>query len=185
MGCGGVTIAMEFGIPNAVRHLETRAGLTPAGLLALACAGYAVCGGRDAGPGAGFSDEDFRQAGAQVVCSAAAVYGRSDVVLKATRPTDQEYPLFRSEQTISCFLHLSVASADLIEALEDRKTTTIACEIAQEKDGLQPMLLPMSEVAERQAPIIAGQLLVSPRPHSRVCLVDRGPNGHCRRCNDA
>ncbi len=184
MGCGGVTITMEFGIPKEVRHLEMRAGLTPAGLLALGRAGYAICGGRDTGAGAGFSDKDYRRAGAPVVCSA-AVYGQSDVVLKVTRPTDQEYPLFRSEQTISCFLHLSVASADLIEALEDRMTTAIACETAQEEDGLRAMLLPMSEVPERQALIIPGQLLMSPRPHSRVCLVDRGPHGHCRRCNDA
>jgi alanine dehydrogenase len=111
---------MEFGIPKEVRDLETRVGLTPAGILALVRAGHIVYIERNAGASAGFSDEDFRRAGAQIVYSAAEAYGRADVVVKVTRPTTQEYALFRNEQTIFSFLHLSVASPDLLEALAER-----------------------------------------------------------------
>jgi alanine dehydrogenase len=172
MGCGGVTIAMEFGIPKEVQDLEMRAGC-------------AICGGRDTDAGASSSDGDFRQADAQVVPSAADVYGQPDVVLNVTRSTDQEYPLFRSEQTSFCFLHLPVESADLIEAREERKITAIAYSVVQEDDGLQRGLLPMNEFAEHRAPMLAGQLLVSACLPSQVRLVDRGPNGDCCRCNDA
>jgi alanine dehydrogenase len=156
---------MEFGVPKEVRDLEMRVGLTPAGVLALTRAGHIVYVERGAGAGAGFSDENYRQAGAQIVYSAEEAYGRADVVVKVTRPTAQEHELFRIRQIIFSFLHLSVASPDLLEALVEREVTAIAYEMIQEKDGLRPVLLPMSEVAGRLTPVIAGQLLMSTHLH--------------------
>lgn len=117
---------MEFGVPKEVRDLEMRVGLTPAGASALVRTGHTVYMERDAGAGAGFSDEDYRQAGPQIVYSAAEAYGRADVVVKVTRPTAQEHSRFRSGQAISSFLHLSVASPDLLEAPVEREITAIA-----------------------------------------------------------
>jgi alanine dehydrogenase len=152
---------MEFGVPREVRDLERRVGLTRAGVLALGRAGHTVYVERDAGAGAGFRDEDYRQAGAQIVYSAAEAYGRADVVVKVTRPAAQEHALFRSRQAIFSFLHLSVASPDLFEALVEREITAVAYEMIRDQDGLLPVLLPLSQVAGRLAPIIAGQLLTS------------------------
>ena len=72
-----------------------------------------------------------------------------------------EYRLFRPGQTIFSFLHLQVASPDLFEALVEREITAVAYEMIRDKDGFCPILLPMSEVAGRLAPIIAGQLLMN------------------------
>ena len=155
---------MEFGVPKEVRDLEMRVGLTPAGVLALVRAGHTVYVQRSAGAGAGFTDEDYRQAGAQIVYSAAEAYGRADVVVKVTRPAAQEHSLFRNGQVIFSFLHLPVASPDLLEALAGREITAIAYEMIRAKDGLLPVLFPMSEVAGRLTPVIAGQLLMSTQP---------------------
>jgi len=152
---------MEFGVPKEVRDLEMRVGLTPAGVLALARAGHTIYIERNAGAGAGFSDEDYRRAGAQIVYSAAEAYGRADVVVKVTRPAAQEHALFRPEQTIFSFLQLSTASPDLLEALVEREITAIAYEIIQEEDGRRPVLLPISQAAGRLTPIIVGQLLMN------------------------
>jgi alanine dehydrogenase len=73
----------------------------------------------------------------------------------------KEYRLFRPGQTIFSFLHLQVASPDLFEALQEQEITAIAYEMIRDKEGLFPILLPMSEVAGRLAPIIAGQLLMN------------------------
>ncbi len=172
---------MEFGVPKEVRDLELRVGLTPAGVLGLVRAKHSVYVERDAGAGAGFSDEDYRQAGAQIIYSAAEAYGRADMVVKVTRPTAEEHSLFRTGQTISCFLHLSVASPDLVEALVEREVTAVAYETIQEEDGLLPVLLPLSEVAGRLTPIIAGQLLMSThsqrRPMGRLSAGESGGRG--------
>ena len=152
---------MDFGVPREVRDLESRVGLTPAGVFTLTHAGHAVYVETSAGLGAGFSDEDYRQAGGQIVYSAQEAYGRADVVAKVTRPTADEHALFRPGQTILSFLHLPVSSPDLLEALTERQITAVSYELIEENDGTRPVLLPASIVAGRMAPIIAGRLLRS------------------------
>jgi len=152
---------MEFGVPREIRDLEMRVGLTPPGVLALTQAGHTVYVERDAGLGAGFTDEHYRQAGAQIVYSTAEAYGRADIVAKVARPTAAEHRLFRPGQIICSFLHLRVASPDLLNALTEREITAISYEELEEADGMRPVLLPASEVAGRLAPIIAGDLLRS------------------------
>ena len=152
---------MEFGIPKEVRDLESRVGLTPAGVSSLARHGHTVYVEQNAGVAAGFSDETYRTSGAQIVYSATEVYGRSDVIVKVTRPTADEHALFRSGQTLVAFLHLAVASPDFIEALTSSEITAIACEMIEQPNGVRPILVPMSEVAGRLAPFVAGQLLMT------------------------
>jgi alanine dehydrogenase len=154
---------MQFGVPKEVRDSETRVALTPAGILSLSRAGHSIYVERDAGLGAGFSDEEYRQAGAQIVYSAAEAYGRTDVVVKVARPTADEHSLFRTGQTIFSFLYLPVSSPDLLQACEEREITAIAYEMIQEDDGRLPVLLPTSQVAGRLAPTIAGRLLMTDR----------------------
>ena len=103
---------MEFGIPKEVRVLESRVGLTPAGVASLVRHGHSVYVEKDAGVGAGFNDETYRHSGAQIVYSAAEVYGRSDAVVKVTRPTAAEHALFQPGQILIAFLHMAVASPD-------------------------------------------------------------------------
>lgn len=153
-----------IGIPQEVRDLERRVGLTPAGVLAMKQAGHTIYVQTGAGAGAGFSDEAYRQAGAEIVYSAGEVYGRADILAKVTRPCAQEHTLFRPGQTIFSFLHLSVASPDLRQALEGHAITAVAYEMIEDTNGNRPVLRPASEVAGRMAPLIAGQLLSSYQP---------------------
>lgn len=150
-----------FGIPREVRDLEMRVGLTPAGVLALTQAGHTVYVEKNAGLGAGFRDEDYQQSGATIVYNVAEIYGRSHIITKITRPTAKEHSLFQTGQVIFSFLHLSVASADLLQALQAQAVTAVAYEMIEEADGRRPVLLSASEVAGRMAPLIAGQLLRS------------------------
>lgn len=154
---------MEFGVPKEVRDLEMRVGLAPSGVLSLVKAGHTVYVESKAGLGAGFSDEVYREAGANVVYSASEVYGRSDVIAKLSRPTREEHRLFRPGQTIFSFLHLPVASPDLFEALVEREITAVAYEMIEEDGGESPVLVSAGQVAGRFAPTIAGQLLRSDR----------------------
>jgi len=154
---------MEFGIPKVVRDFksEARVGLTPGGVNGLVRAGHVVYVEKGAGEGAGFKEEEYRQNGAHIVYSAAEVYGRSDIVVKVARPMKQEHRLFRPGQMICSFLHLQSASPDLFEALVEREITAIAYEMIRDRDGYRPIMLPMSEIAGRLAPVIAGQFLMN------------------------
>ncbi len=152
---------MNFGVPKEVRPLEYRVGLTPASVHALVKAGHQVFVEQGAGLSAGFRDRDYQAVGGSIVYSAAEAYGRADVVVKVTRPTEAEYERFRPGQVLMAFLHAAVASPDLLQAFREQRLTAIAYETIEASDGTLPVLLPTSEVAGRMAPIIAGQLLES------------------------
>ncbi|NOX38260.1 MAG: alanine dehydrogenase [Calditrichaeota bacterium] len=152
---------MNFGVPKEVRPFEFRVGMTPAAADAVIRAGHQVYIEKGAGDGAGFHDQDYLDVGAHIVYSAHEAYGRADVVVKVSRPTEDEYRYFIKGQTIMSFLNLSVASPDLLEALKANQITAIAYETIQSDNGTLPVLLPTSEVAGRMAPIIAGRLMES------------------------
>ena len=161
---------MNFGVPKEVRESEYRVGLTPAGVRTLSDAGHRVYIERNAGAGAGFTDDNFRAQGGEIVYSADEVYGRADVITKVTRLTSDEHRLLRDGQAVLSFMHLAVASPDLLEALRAKSITAIAYEMIEARDGSHPVLFASSQVAGRMAPIIAGELLSSTRGGRGILL---------------
>lgn len=161
---------MNFGVPKEVRPFELRVGLTPAGVYGLTQAGHTVFVERDAGAAASFDDNEYRAVGGQVVYSADEVWGRAEVIAKVLRVTEREYPLLNSAQTVLSFFHLAVASRDLPQALRQAQVTAIAYETIQTDDGHLPVLMPLSQVAGRHAPVIAGELLESSRGGRGILL---------------
>ncbi len=152
---------MNIGIPREMRPLEKRVGLTPPAVDSLVRAGHTVVVEHDAGLQAGFKDEDYRAVGAQIVYSHKEACGRSDMVVKIGRPMEEEYPCFHHHQIIMSYLHLAVASPDLLEVFEKQEITAIGYETIQTDENRLPVLEATSEVAGRMAPIIAGELLDS------------------------
>ncbi|MFN2187701.1 MAG: alanine dehydrogenase, partial [Candidatus Promineifilaceae bacterium] len=58
-------------------------------------------------------------------------------------------------------LHLSVSSPDLLEVFGEQNITAVAYETIQDENGVLPVLVPMSELAGRLAPTVAGELLMT------------------------
>src|SRR4030067_166605 len=87
-----------------------------------------------------------RRVGPPVGSSAGEVWRRAAVVVKVSRPTADEHAFFAG-QTLFAFLHLSVASPDLLSALQAREMTAIAAAMIQADDGTLPLLPPTSDVA--------------------------------------
>lgn len=152
---------MNFGIPKEVRPFENRVGLVPAAVDSLARVGHTVFVEHNAGLKAGFTDEEYEAAGAQRVYTASEAYGRAEIVVKISRPTDEEYHTFVPKQTILSFLHLAVASSDLLSTLRKEEITAIGCETIETLENELPILQTTSDIAGRMAPTIAGDLLGS------------------------
>ena len=100
---------MNIGVPRERRTMEYRVGLTPAGIELLAHEGHTCYVEREAGLGAGFSDYDYERAGARIVYTPDEVFGRADLLLKVTRPTDEEMEWVPEGQILAGFLHLASA----------------------------------------------------------------------------
>jgi alanine dehydrogenase len=128
----------------------------------LAARGHQVLVENNAGAGAGFSDADYRAAGATIVPVAAEVFGAADLIVKVKEPLAIERKRLRRGQTIFTYLHLA-PDREQTEELISAGVTAIAYETVTDADGKLPLLAPMSEVAGRMAPQVGAQYLE--RPH--------------------
>jgi len=150
---------MNIGVPRERRPSEYRVGLSPAGVQLLAQDGHTCYVESKAGIGAGFTDEEFQNAGARIVYSGEEAYGRADLVLKAARPTDQELAWFVPGQALAGLLHLPAARPDKVEALIKNEMTAIAYDQIQRDDGTLPVLKPLSQIGGKMAVHVSAQLL--------------------------
>lgn len=141
---------MIIGVPKEIKDHEYRVSLTPDGAAALHKAGHPVWIEPSAGLGSGFTDEEYRRAGATIASSKAEVFQQADLILKVKEPLLSECALFRPGQILFTYLHLA-SLPELTKALLDTKITAIAYETTVARDGSLPMLRPMSEIAGRMS----------------------------------
>lgn len=150
---------MNIGIPKERRPFEYRVGLSPAGVEILSQMGNQVWVEHEAGVGAGFSDQEYEQAGARLVYSGEEVYGRADMLLKMARPLKEELNWIRPGSSLVGALHLASARQDKLDVLLEKKVTAIAYEQIMLPDGSRPVLRPFSQMCGSMAPFIAARCL--------------------------
>ena len=78
---------MKIGVPKEIKNNEFRVGLTPGAVSAFNQAGHEVLVERGAGLGSGFPDEEYLQAGAQILDDPKDVW-QSQMVGKVKDPLD-------------------------------------------------------------------------------------------------
>ncbi len=161
---------MDIGIPRERRNYDYRVGLTPAGVELLTAEGHACYFEAGAGLGAGFSDEDYQKAGGCCVYSGEEVYRRADLVVKVARPTVEEFEWMREGQIVMGFLNLASAQRDKVQMLLTKNITAIAYEMVRTADGNLPILAPISQLAGRMLPQIAGTFLQNDRGGKGILL---------------
>lgn len=150
---------MNIGVPKERRPFEYRVGITPQAIEELTKLGHVCYIEHQAGLGAGFTDQDYEQAGARIAYSSQEVFGRADLLLKVSRPLQEELEWIRPETVLAGLLHLTSARQDKVEILLKNKITAIAYEQIQLPDGSLPVLRPMSQIGGRMAAQIAATLL--------------------------
>jgi alanine dehydrogenase len=148
-----------IGVPKEIKDNEYRIALTPSGALALNEAGHEVMVERGAGVGSGFSDSDFKAAGARIISTAEEIYSLAEMITKVKEPLSSEYRFLRAGQIVFTFFHLAAERA-LFEAVLKSKITAIAYETIEEPGGKVPILEPMSEVAGKLATQVGAHCLL-------------------------
>ena len=177
---------MVIGVPKEVKDHESRVGVTPAGVHALVNAGHKVLVETNAGALSAFPDDDYQNAGAEIVGSAYDTWRLAEMVVKVKEPTEKEYKHFREGLVLFTYLHLAPLQ-ELTQALVDRKVTGIAYETVRDRAGTLPLLTPMSEVAGRMSVQVGATFLekehggrgvllggVPGTPPGKVCIIGGG-----------
>jgi len=159
---------MIVGVPKEVKVHESRVAITPEGVSEFVQAGHSVIIEDGAGVGSAITNEDFIQAGANILSTAADVWQVADLILKVKEPIPSEYANLRRGQILFTYLHLA-ASKSCTDALVASGVTAIAYETV-EVNGTLPLLAPMSEVAGRLATQVGATALQKPHGGRGVLL---------------
>jgi len=180
---------MIIGVPKEIKDNESRVGITPVGVKALSEAGHKVLVETQAGAQSGFPDDEYQNAGAEIVGEAGHIWGISEMVVKVKEPIEPEYPYFRQGLVLFTYLHLAPVP-DLTSKLLDSKVIGIAYETVRDRQGTLPLLTPMSEIAGRMSVQVGASYLERERggrgillggvpgvPTAHVCIVGGGVVG--------
>jgi alanine dehydrogenase len=180
---------MIIGVPKEVKDHESRVGVTPAGVKALVEAGHKVLVEQKAGVLSAMPDEEYQNAGAEIVGSAHDVWRLADMVVKVKEPIESEYRHFREGLVLFTYLHLAPIEG-LTNALLEKKVTGIAYETVRDRFGALPLLTPMSEVAGRLSVQVGAEYLTKEHggrglllggvpgvPPANVCIIGGGVVG--------
>ncbi len=141
---------MIIGCPKEIKNNENRVALTPGGALELVRRGHTVLVQTNAGVNSGYTDEEYVEAGAEIVADIESVYGRAETIVKVKEPIESEYPLIRENQLVFTYFHFA-SSQPLTEAMVKSKAICLAYETVEGPNGSLPLLIPMSEVAGRMS----------------------------------
>ena len=139
---------MIVGTTKELKNHEYRVGLTPDNCADYAAHGHTVLVETGAGLGAGFTDEEYRAAGARVLDTAAEVFARADMIVKVKEPEPCEYAYLREGQILFTYLHLA-ANPEFAGRLLKQGVKAVAYETITDPMGNLPCLRPMSQIAGR------------------------------------
>ena len=153
---------MIIGVPKEIKNNENRVSMTPAGVKELVAHGHKVYVQHTAGEGSGFSDDEYKAAGAEILPTIADVYAIAEMIVKVKEPIAEEYPLVRKGQLLFTYFHFASDEA-LTKAMLQSGATCIAYETVRSKQGTLPLLVPMSEVAGRMSVQEGARFLEKPQ----------------------
>lgn len=141
---------MIIGIPKEIKNNENRVSLTPGGAKELIKAGHTIFVQHTAGENSGFTDEEYVEAGANILSQIEDVYAIAEMIVKVKEPIELEYRLIKPDQIVFTYFHFA-SEKELTFAMIKSGAICIAYETVENKDRSLPLLIPMSEIAGRMS----------------------------------
>lgn len=149
---------MIIGCPKEIKPQEFRVGITPNATREAVAHGHKVIVETNAGAGAGFDNDQYIAAGAQIADTAEEVFATADMIVKVKEPQPGERKMLREGQLLYTYLHLAPDPEQTHDLLASG-CTAIAYETVTDSAGGLPLLAPMSEVAGKLAPQVGSWTL--------------------------
>ena len=128
---------MKISVPKETIHGETRVAATPQSVKELIKAGYKVNIETGAGTSSFISDDDFKNAGANIVSSTNELYKDSDIIIKVAAPTSDEIELMPKNSILVSFFQPSI-ELEKVKSISSKKIT-----------GLSMHLVPRTTLAQK------------------------------------
>jgi NAD(P) transhydrogenase subunit alpha len=151
------------GVPTETAPAETRVALIPPAAAALVDDGHQVVVASEAGAGANWTDDEYRDAGCEVVDDREAVFDRADLLAQvrtlAAAPGD-DLDAYRGDQVVVGLVGPYDLDGEL-DALADRGVTAFALELMPRISRAQSMdaLSSMASIGGYKSAIVAAEAL--------------------------
>ena len=152
---------LTIGIPKETAWLENRISLVPDAVSQLLKSGHRVLVENNAGAASHYPDNEYSEAGAEIVYESAMIF-QCDVIIKVAPPTTQEIEMLRGKQVLLSSLNLAGLTEAHFRQLAAKKVTALAYEYMKDRDGNFPVIRAMSEIAGNTSILIAAEYLSHP-----------------------
>ena len=181
-------MASQIIIPKETFQGERRVAASPETVRGLCSLGYEVAIEQGAGEAANFSDEAYREQGAEIVADADTLWKKGDIVLKVRAPSLAETEQMKSGATLVSFI-APAQNPELLEKLKSRNVTALAVDQipritrAQKLDALSSMAniagyRAIIEAAHNFGRLLGGQSTAAGRiAPAKVLIVGAGVAG--------
>lgn len=147
-----------IGIPKEESLQEYRIPLVPDAVALLVNNGHRVRIESEAGKMSHFEDNEYSEAGAEIVYSKKDIY-ECDIVLKVTPPSEEDLELVRPKQTLFSALQLTTQPENFLKKLMQKKLNCVAFDLIMDESGKYPVIQSMGEIAGKASILIASELL--------------------------
>ncbi|HUH50684.1 MAG TPA: alanine dehydrogenase [Flavobacterium sp.] len=160
---------LTIGIPKELYFQEKRVCLTPEAVNTLTNNGHKILIEQGAGKGAGYSDREFSEAGAEVTPDIKKVYA-SAMILKVEPPTVEEIAMMNTGAFLVSAIQIKTRDKTYFEALQKKKITALGFEFFKDADGSNPMVKSLSEIAGIATIMIASEIMGNPETGKGLLL---------------
>lgn len=151
--------SLRIGLPRETVRDERRISLTPGGVATLCINNHQVIVEKDAGSHARFSDQEYSEAGAEIVEDASELYRNSELIVKVALPTAEEAEWLQPGQILISTIHLGTLREELLKSMIARGICGIGYEFMMDEEGEFPLVRMMHEITGSLAVQIAVRYL--------------------------
>jgi len=147
---------MILGIPKEILENETRVAAIPATVKQYISSGFEVKIQSGAGVKSQISDNEFKEAGAEILPDATSIFNACDMILKVNSPTDEEMTMIKNGSSYISFFQTMKETSKVI-ALKDKNVTGYSMHLIPRTTLAQKMdaLSSQTNIAGYKAVLIA------------------------------
>ena len=148
----------SIGIPKESNNQEKRIGLTPDAVEVLVNNGHHISIETNAGEGANFTDQEYADAGAEIVYNRETIFQKS-IILKVGPLNNEEIEWIKPNTTLISSVPANSLSKHYFTELSKKKITAIGYEFIKDEQDHLPVLRILSEIAGTTAVLVGSELM--------------------------
>lgn len=160
---------LTIGLPNETERRENRVCLTPEAVAMMVDMGHTIMVQRGAGEAAHYHDQEYADAGAQMLDTCEEVY-TADIILKPTPVMQADVEMMHDRQVIMSPIELFELRKEAVVEMMQKKITAVGFDILKDENETYPVVQMMSEISGSSAIMIASEYLSNSREGKGILL---------------